>query len=326
MKLKTSLFSLAVMFIANSSFAGWQSDGYYVRDSYYRNDGSKLVISLRGGLSLANAKMTNEVGSLDAGYYMTDLNGDIISSLAYRDAGSPSGYTDVGYGNIADLPVKEKFSKTAFAAGASLGFTVPYHQQWRLEAGYDHISETDYNATPLFEGDLNLTGAPIGDVVALVHSSGVSSTISTDVVSVMGFYDFFDGLQKPVNKIVPYIGVGVGYAMSKTTMKLSDIYGDLSEAKDLENFGTVGTAGVIQFDNPTDKDKYPTSNSIALLAGLGFAYGINENTYLDAGVRLMYIPKITWDLVNKDGSLHRSWFGAENMIYTNFMLGVRFEF
>ena len=203
---------------------------------------------------------------------------------------------------------------------------MPYHQQWRLEAGYDHISETSYNETPLFQGDLVLTGTELGDVTASISSSGVSSTITTDIVSVMGFYDFFDGIQKPTNQIIPYIGVGVGYAMSKTTMKLSDIYGDLSEARDLENYGTVDSNKVIQFDNPTDKDKYPTSDNIALLAGLGLSYGIGQSTYLDAGVRFMYVPKITWNLANKDGSLHRSWFSAENMIYTNFLLGLRFEF
>ena len=43
---------------------------------------------------------------------------------------------------------KENFNKTAFAAGASIGFTIPYRPQWRLEVGYDYISETNYNQIP----------------------------------------------------------------------------------------------------------------------------------------------------------------------------------
>ena len=326
MKVKISVFSLLAALIAGPAVAGWQYDGYYIRDGRYDDDGSRFIISARGGLSLGRGRIKNEVGSLYGYYYMNDANGNIISEQAYDNAGSPTGYTYVGYGDLSTLHAKKDYSKTAFTAGASLGFTIPHHQQWRLEAGYDHISETDYNQIPMFEGNLNLTGGDTGNVVAHVSSSGVSSTLSTDVVSVMAYYDFFDGVSKPINEFIPYVGFGVGYAMSKTTLKLSDIYGDLSTDSDLQNFGTVGTDGVIQFDNPVDKNKYPTSDNIAVLAGLGVAYGISQYTFLDAGLRVMYIPKTTWEISNTDGSLHRSWFSAENMFYTDFVLGIRFEF
>ena len=195
-----------------------------------------------------------------------------------------------------------------------------------MEAGYDYIAETDYNQIPLFEGDLNVSGGDIGDATVHVSSGGVTATISTDIFSAMAYYDFFDGIKKPTHEIIPYIGFGLGYASSRTTLKLSDIYGDLSTDSDLQNYGTPDADGVLQFTPPSDKSKFPTSSNIAALAALGLSYGISEYTFLDFSARVMYIPKITWNLVSSDGSMHREWFAAENMIYTNLMLGVRFEF
>ena len=230
-----------------------------------------------------------------------------------------AGYQYIGAGNVATLPVKKDFSKVAFTAGGSIGFTVPYHPQWRLEAGFDHISETDYNETPFLEGDLVTSGG----YSAHIFSSGVTSTITTDIISVMAFYDFFEGNQKQYNQIIPYIGLGVGYASSKTTLKLTDVYGDLSKDSDLQNYGTPDANDVIQFADPSENDA-PVSENIAFLGSVGASYGISEYTFLDFNFRLMYVPKITWQLVN--GSAHRDWFAAEDMFYTNFMVGLRFEF
>ena len=308
------------------AFANWQYDGYYISDGGYEDDGSRFTIGVRGGLSLANAKMKNDVGNLDGYYYINPTTGAAVSLRYFSDAADAeaAGFTDVAVGNIGSLPVKEKFSKTAFAAGASVGFTVPYHPQWRLEAGYDYISETNYNQVPLFEGALNVSGQFNGTIH--VSSTGVSSSISTDVISAMAYYDFFDGIQKPLNKIIPYVGLGVGYASSRTTLKLSDIYGDLSTDSDLQNYGTVGADGIIKFEGPSDNSKFPTSSNIAAVGAIGASYGISEYTFLDFSARVMYIPTIKWNLVNSDGGQHREWFSADNMIYTNLMVGVRFEF
>ena len=108
-------------------------------------------------------------------------------------------------------------------------------------------------------------------------------------------------------------------------MKLSDIYGDLSTDSDLLNYGTLEN-DVIQFEAPSDKSKYPTSNNIALVGALGVSYGISEYTFLDFGARLMYVPTIKWELTNSDGTRHREWFSADNMLYTNITVGLRFEF
>ena len=325
MKLRNSLFSLLMMMCVAPAIAGWQYDGYYIDDSYYTNDFTKFVIGFRGGLSWANAKIHNEIGNLYGYYYVNETTGDVISAMAWEAAGSPAGYLSAGYGDLSTLPAKENFSKWAFTAGANIGFTIPYHPNWRLEAGYDHIAETDYNRIPLFDGDLNVSG---GDVEGIVHvsSSGATSTVSTDIVSAMAYYDFFDGNQKPLNTLIPYIGLGVGYATSKTTLKLADIYGDLSTDSDLQNYGEPDVDGVIQFMPPSDKSKYPSSENVAGIIALGASYGITEYTFLDFGARVIYIPKITWNLVNADASQHREWFSAKNMIYSNFTVGLRFEF
>jgi len=326
MRLKQSLFSILVMLVVAPAFAGWQYNGYYTNDGYYSDDGSRLTISARGGISFARAKIQNDMGNLYGYYYMNNANGDIVSELAWQAAGEPVGYTYAGYGDLATLPAKKDFSKMAFAAGASIGFTVPYHPQWRLEAGFDHIAETDYNQIPLFEGDLQLTGSEYGDAIAHVSSGGATADISTDIISVMAYYDFFEGKRKPLNQLIPYIGFGAGYATSKTSLKLADIYGDLSTDSDLKNYGTTDSDGVVQFEPPTDKSKNPTSTNVAVLGTVGVSYGISEYTFLDFNARVMYIPKIKWELVNSDATQHREWFSAKDMMYTNLMIGIRFEF
>ena len=82
----------------------------------------------------------------------------------------------------------------------------------------------------------------------------------------------------------------------------------------------------IDFLKLTDKSKYPSSENIAVLGAFGLSYGVSQYTFLDFGARVMYVPKISWQLVNSDGTMHRDWFSVKDMIYTNFMLGVRFEF
>lgn len=333
MRVSKSLFLSVLLLVSMPAFAGWQYGGYRINDGYYNDDGSRFVIGFRGGVSFANAKMKNDVGNLDGYYYVNPTNSATVSLFYFEDQADAeaNGFTVFAVGDIGKLPVKKDFSKTAFAAGASVGFTVPYHPQWRLEVGYDYISETNYNQIPLFEGSMNLKGQDFVtgqgfNGMAHVYSSGVTSTISTDIISAMAYYDFFDGYKKQLNQIVPYIGFGLGYANSRTTLNLSDIYGDLSTNDDLDNYGTVGSNHIIQFESPSDKSKYPTSSNIAVIGALGASYGITEYTFLDFSARVMYIPTVKWNLVNSDGSRHREWFSAEDMLYTNLMVGLRFEF
>lgn len=333
MKMKLSILTALCMMTVAPAFAGWEHRGYYTNDGYYTDNGSRFVISLRGGLALSRAKMKNDIGSLYTDYYVNDETGAIVSSLSFINAFGddpeewPAGYSYAGYGDLATVPLKENFSKSSFTAGVAMGLTLPNRPQWRMEVAYDYIGETQYNETPLLEGTMNVSGGDLGDSTVHVYSTGAKSTISTDVVSVMAYYDFFEGNAKKLNTFIPYIGLGVGYASSKTVLYLSDIYGDLSLDEDLQNYGTQNaTTGVLQFANPTDKNKYPSSTNIAVLGAIGASYGIAESTFIDVSARLMYIPKISWSIVNSDGSQHREWFSAENMIHTNFMIGLRFEF
>ena len=314
---------LPILFCAMTlpAMANWQYDGVYVGDGWYEDDGSRFVLSLRGGASMGFAGIKNDVGALSA-YYYVDSAGSIVPETVCRaNGGDCSGYELAGYGDISTLPPTKDFEAFAFAAGASVGWTLPGAPQWRFEAGWDHIMKSDYNASPLFNGELVLTGGSVSAIET--PSSAIQSTVQTDIISAMAFYDFYSGLQKPIRTAIPYIGLGIGYADTKTAMNLTDPYGDLSADLDLRNFGSVNseTYDVISFY----KSETSTSNIAALVAG-GISYGLTETMFLDFGARMAYIPRIKWKLTNEDNTRHRDWISAENLIYINLMLGLRFEF
>ncbi len=263
----------------------------------------------------------NDVGSLTPNYYYNPTTGQVISEAYYKNCTDCGDFEYLGYGDLSTLAATEDYREFAFAAGASIGWTIPNRPQWRVEIGWDHITESEYNVSPLFEGDLTLTGGAIEGAVVHVESGAVHSNISTDIISAMAFYDFFDGLYKPTRTMIPYIGFGFGYADSKTTLNLVDPYGDLSSDADLQNFGERDPYGVIQF-NRSEKN---TSNVAGVIAA-GVSYGVTENLFFDFGARVAYIPKVKWALKNDAGTRTRDWFSAENMIYANIMLGLRFEF
>lgn len=318
-----SFLLVALCGFAGTANANWQYPGVYVGEGWYQDDGSRLTVSFRGGASMANASAKNAIGTLTSDYYYNPADGMVVSAAYYDtcvDAGGCEGFVYAGVGELASLPATKNFSAFSFAAGASIGWTVPYTPQWRIELGWDTIQKSEYNSSPVFEGDIPLTGAGT-DIVIHVQSGGVQSEVTSDIVSAMAFYDFYDGLFKPIRKAIPYVGFGIGYADTKTTMNLADLYGDLSTSIDLGNFGELDDYGVLQFYR-SEK----TSANIAGVLAAGFSYGINEMTYLDFGIRLIYIPEIKWALTNKDDTRQRDWISADNLIYTNIMLGVRFEF
>ncbi len=318
------LGSFIALFASVAAHANWQYDGIYTGDGWYSDDGSRFILSVRGGASYGMATIENEIGTLVSHYYYNPTDGQVIPEFQYdscADAGGCEDFVYLGGGDLGTLPAAKDFSSFAVAMGASLGWTVPYHPQWRLELGWDLISKAEYNQSPLFQGDLTLTGGA-EDVVINVPSSSVQSKISTDIFSVMAFYDFYEGYQKPIRTVIPYVGLGVGYADSKTELYLADIYGDLSYDESLgSDFGEWNDLGVIKF--------FPSENhssSVAALGALGMSYGITDAIFIDLGARVAYIPKIKWALSNKDDTRTRDWFSAKNMIYANVMLGLRFEF
>ena len=299
------------------AFAGWQYDGVYLGDGWYQDDGSRFVLAVRGGASYAMGTIENNAGAISVGFYYDEAN----NSLIPIDDPSGVGLPYAGSYEMQSIPADKDFSSFSFAAGASIGWTIPHTPQWRIEVGWDHIVKSDYNASPMFVGAVTLEGGQVQPPIQLdIKSGSVNSELTTDVISVMAFHDFYDGLYKPMRTAIPYIGLGVGYADSKTVLNLSDPYGDIAYQKDFVMYGEV-VDGMIEFY----KSERHTSNFAALLAG-GVSYGINERMFLDFGARVMYVPRIKWGLTNVDDTRHREFFSAKNMIYANVMLGIRFEF
>jgi hypothetical protein len=316
--------SILLCVCAGPAAANWQYPGEYLGDGWYEDDGGRFVMSVRGGASVQRGSIKNEIGSLVSEYYTDPSDGSIISAGYYDTCvkdGKCGGFIYAGADNLAKLPAAKNLSTFSFAAGVSIGWTVPYSPRWRMEIGWDHISESEYNAAPMFNGNLELYGGSAGKITINVQSGGVHSSITTDIVSAMAFYDFFEGIRKPARTFIPYIGLGLGYADSKTVLNLADLYGDLSYSTDLQNYGEPDSFSVLQFYR-SEKD----NANIAGLLALGGSYGLTDTMFLDFGARLTYIPKVTWALTSKDSTKHRSWYSANNMIFANVMLGVRFEF
>lgn len=300
--------------------ANWQYGGVYARDGLYSDDGARVTVSVRGGGVWGRAKIKNAVGSVVSEYY-TDGN-EIVSAQWYDacvESGgcTPSDWVSAGRTSLGNVPVKDNFSSLSFTAGGSIGFVMANRPQWRLEAGYDYFSESDYNVSPLFNGNVDTS---LGYNIE-IESAAIQSTISTDMYSFMAFYDFFNGNIKPLKTFVPYVGFGIGYATTNVVMNLSDPWGDLSTSVDLQNFGEPDDYGVLQFY----KSK-TASNNIAGILAVGLSYGIADNVFLDGGVRLSYIPKIKWELTSSDSSRNMDWLSGDGLIYTNVTLGLRFEF
>ncbi len=312
--LSSVAFSVCVM---SSAMANWQYPNKYARDSWAGDDGMRFVVSARGGAAIGRADIKNEIGGLTGRYMREIATGEIVTAAWYDSVGQPAGYEDAGYGRLGDLPAANNYRDISVAIGVSAGFTVPESPQWRIEFGFDHIAESDYNENPLFEGVLPLSSGYSVDA----QSGGVQSSLASDIYSVMAFYDFFDGLNKPLRQMIPYVGFGAGYADTKTVLQLTDSYGDLSDVYELQNFGVVDDFGVIQFN----KAESHTSN-LAPVVALGLSYGISDKIFIDAGLRAMYVSNVKWELTNADNSQKRDWFSAEKLIYVNAMLGLRVEF
>ncbi len=316
-----SLVSVLLCLGAMPAHANWQYGGDFIRTGWYVDDGSRFTISIRAGGSYGFGGISNEIGSLTSEYYYNPVNGVVVSYgyyLSCKESGDcdPSAFEPAGVGDIAELKASKDYSAFAFAAGTSVGWTIPNSPQWRLELGWDHITETEYNASPMFDGDLTLSSG----MVANVQSGGVNSKVSADIISAMAFYDFFDGLQKPLRQVIPYVGFGIGYADVKTVLNLTDLYGDLSLAVDLQDYGKMGDYVLEFYTSEKDND------NIAGVLAAGISYGITESMFFDLGARLMYVPNIKWDLSSEDGERTRDWFRVKNMFWANIMLGIRVEF
>ena len=325
MKARNLIISSALScLMVGAAHANWEYSGVYTGDGWYMDDGARFIVSVRGGASMGFGGIKNKMGALTGEYYYSPDNGAIVSAAYYKsciDAGGCEGFEYAGMANLSELGATEDYSSFSFAAGASMGWTIPNTPQWRVELGWDHIAESDYNASPLFAGDLALDGGNVQGLTARIESGGAHSKLTADIFSVMAFYDFFDGLVKPTRQMIPYVGFGMGYADVKTVLNLTDLYGDLSLSAELQNYGELDQYGILQF--------YQSEKNTGTVAGLlaaGFSYGITESMFLDLGARLTYVPTVKWALTTKDGDRDRDWFNGDNMFWVNIMLGMRFEF
>lgn len=320
MKIKSlSFVSCLLSLCIGSANANWQYPGDYPTYGVTIDDGSRFTMSARGGASWVRGDIKNEIGTMTESYFMDEFF-NVIPSVDCASTGC-AGLEFLGVADFADIPARTDLSEISFAFGASIGWTIPNSPQWRLEFGWDHISKTDYNSTPMFDGDVTLTGGDYTDVVLNIPIAGVQSSIETDVFSVMAFYDFYEGVAKPMREVIPYIGLGFGYADSATVLNLSDLTGELSPDLDFQKYGEMNEFGIVEF--------YPSKQSSGNFAGvlaLGFSYGLADNMFIDLGARVTYIPRVKWQLTNVDDTRQRDFFSAENMIYANVMLGIRFEF
>lgn len=321
--MKKLLFVLPMIACMASSGAraNWEYDGVYVRDGHYEDDGRRFIILVRGGMSYGMGKMKNDISTLTSEFYYDPNDGAIVSAAYYETCTTCGDYVYAGVADIGKLPIKEDYGEIAFTGGAAIGWVLPWTPHWRFQVDWDYVSEAEYNASPMLEGSVPLTGGDVDGLKVDIRSGGVQSTVTTNVFTAMAIRDFYDGWEKPMRKFIPYAGFGLGYADSDTVLTLSDLYGDLSSSVDLQNYGKADDYGVLQF--------YSAKKSSSNLAGIltfGISYGVSESFFLDSGFRFIYVPKVKWALGTADNSRTRDWFHSENMLFTNFVFGFRWEF
>jgi len=296
------LFAVFFAFLAFGAHANWESG-----DVYY-DDGARLVVGVRGGMALPFANMKNDLTM--SAYFCA--NG--------KPLGDPDCDTQTTEIELGALPVAKKYDDSSFAGGAAVGMVVPHNPNLRLELDWLHIAESRFDANPLFSGEVTLPAH--GKVTYPVGAA--TSRVQTDVVSAFMYYDFFDGRQKPAGTVIPYVGVGIGYATSATILALADAYSDFGGDPMMDEFSESGTL-IDYYSSRTE------SNNFALSLAFGAAYGIGDGMYIDVGARGSLIPRIRWALNNEaDASAgtpkEYGVFSAENIAFVNVYAGLRFEF
>jgi hypothetical protein len=333
MKRKISVLAL----LASVTCIG-AADANWERYPQYYDSGMRATITLRGGFAYGSSKLRNDLGSMTEEYWVSKLSGEAFSGGFVDICVDLGGCTYdmfyfLGTMNIGDLPAAKRYSEHSFAGGVSVGFTVPHSPQWRIEGDWLRISKANYEAFPMFSGKVDFPVLiDFGDgeqwfiETHEIKSSGVYSTLSSDIFSMMIYYDFFDGNVKPIRQIIPYVGFGFGYASSTTVLELTDLYGDLASQAALLPFAIYQGGPVPDFFTSTTATRTIAGNLAA-----GFSYGLMQELFLDFGVRVTYIPQIRWALNNSlaidpSGEKNRSIFSANDMIYMSALIGLRFEF
>ena len=140
------VFILGSLFVAPAA-ANWE---YGARSS---DDGGRLSVAFRGGISMPFASVQNDLGSITIGYW-TDganvYNGD-------HTCGGNAGCNYLGTVDLGKLPAAKDYDSFAWVGGASVGMIVGGSPNVRLELDWMHLAETNYNANPLFAGDVQMS-------------------------------------------------------------------------------------------------------------------------------------------------------------------------
>jgi len=325
---KISIVALCSALFVASANANWE------RHPAWYDDGTRMTVSLRGGFAMGSGRIQNELGNMVEGYYEDSLvtltnphpSGAIMSE-AFCDLvfGGCEDFYPLGVVMLGDLPATKNFESSGFAGGMSVGFTIPGRPQWRLEADWLHISRTNFNSAPLFSGFPGTLDVDMNDDPVWIGSSAVRTSITNDVISAMIYYDFFEGQAKQAGAWIPYVGFGLGYANTATTLELTDLYGDLSLQPLLQHLGVM--------ENYT-REFFTSENVAGSIAGtlaVGAAYGLMDGLFLDFSLRLTYIPRVVYSLNNDADataltSRTADIFSVDSLMYTTVLMGLRFEF
>ena len=327
-KFVIAILSLGCM---SGAAANWEPGGGFT------DDGTRVTIGFRGGVARpVTATMQNDLGAFFVGY---SGNGE---GYFPNDncSGLPGACLPMGIVDLGRLPVAKEFDSNSFTGGMSVGMRLGGKPNIRAEIDWTRISEANFNARPLFSDNIlmmypvldggNLVSAPS---VVTFHVGGARTSVSTDIISAMVYYDFFDGVRKPLGTMIPYVGLGFGYGISTTVLQLSDPYADLSGDLQMQDFGTCRTVqGITICDFYTSETD---TNNFVLAGAVGFSYGIERGIFFDLGARAVYIPRISWALNNglvanvpnsTTTSKERDIFSANNVVYMSIYAGLRFEF
>ncbi|MDR2685900.1 MAG: hypothetical protein LBB23_03975 [Rickettsiales bacterium] len=331
MKLLKIMLGALVALGATNANANWS----YLQD---KDDGARFYISVKGGLAQSfGGKTQDAMGDMiylfyppedliPAGTYaavlMTEKEcREYGNSLVSNGGLAASGCYPLGYVPLGDIT--KQFEVRTLSTNLAAGFVLPNSPQVRMELSWDHLSESRYDTSPLFtgvEGEFIIwDGTNDPDIVPAVvpYSGSIASSVSSDIVMMMMYYDFFDGMSKPQKTIIPYIGAGFGLATSQVQMTLGDSNGVFYETGSFDPY----------FDSTNG---FPPSSSssqgLAVAGALGFSYGLVEHAFMDVGVKAIYANKINWTLINTDNGMEKNIISAGPMIYGIFNIGFRFEF
>ncbi|MDR0449041.1 MAG: hypothetical protein LBG89_01085 [Rickettsiales bacterium] len=307
------LAAAAIAFFASTANANWSR----ISDA---DDGGRFYFAVRGGAAFGiGGYMENKLGSVSSsGLFLYCPDGvctDYISTEDMINTSDPD-YEFIGVVPLGGLPVSEKFSVMTWNTNIGVGVVLPGMPGTRIEGSWDRISEVSYNASPFVAGEtLTSENVPI----SVMDTGAITSGVQTDIFMMMAYFDFFQGRQKPARQAIPYIGLGLGYAQSRTSMSLIDSNGTLEDTGAFADFVDQSTGGFYFSEN--------YSNGLAAGAAFGISYGINQFAFLDFGAKVIMANKVEWNMTNPNTGMEKAVVATSSpVIYGMVLAGFRFEF